>query len=326
MKTKYFLLGLGALLIAGGIWTVRVAWRVHRQLVTLDVRNAPLAQVLRKIEWQTWKKIRAENSLDARITLHVTDKPLQYVLDRLAEQAGARWSTVYAVYQSAPALKALETALQSDGKLEPVGWTKIAPKMPGFGEPDAGDPGPFFRSGVNPGGAGPASDPGSQSFDALPGKRMTPAGGPPPLMGNSPNEEPPPMMPRGGRMMFRRNLDSGGVMISQDANGQTEMWSPEELVMESVLGARLGTEANPEPSSKAAAETARKVNGKWTSYVALRKSIMGVGFVGHTPGRPGSDPLKHEPNDRFARLTPEQRVQRERERRGMNLNAENPKF
>jgi hypothetical protein len=324
MKTKYFLLGLGALLVAGAIWTGRVAWRVHQQLVTLDVRNAPLAQVLHKIEWQTWKKIRAEKPLDARITLHVSDKPLPYVLDRLAEQAGARWSTVYAVYQSRPALKALDAALQSDGKLEPAGWAKIAPKMPGFDKPDARDPRPFFRSGVDPGGAGPDSDPGSQSFEASAGKGA-PASGSPQVMGNSPNEEPPPMMARGQRMMFRSNMDNG-VMVAQNADGQTEMWSPEELVTESTLAGRLGTEANAAPTSQAAEETARKINGKWTSYVALRKSIMGVGFVGHRPGRPGSDPLKHQPNDRFARLTPEQRVQRERERRGMNPNVDNPKF
>jgi hypothetical protein len=34
------------------------------------------------------------------------------------DRAGARWSTVYAVYYSSPALKALDSALHSDGKLE----------------------------------------------------------------------------------------------------------------------------------------------------------------------------------------------------------------
>jgi hypothetical protein len=323
MKTKYSLLGLAVFLAVGGVCIGRVAWRVHRQLVTLDVRNAPLADVLRKIEWQTWKKIRAEKPLDARITLHVTDKPLLYVLDRLAEQAGARWSTVYAVYQSAPALKALETALQSDGKLESAGWTKIAPRLPGFDEPGATGPGPVSHSKVNPSDAGPGSDPGSRSFDAPQGTGAAPPGDLPPLTGNSPSDE-PPMMRKGVQMMFRRNMGSG-VIVSQ-ANGQTEMWSPEELLLESALGPRLGTEVNPEPTQQAAEETARKVNGKWKSYVAFRKSIMGVGFVGHPPRHPGSDPLRHEPNDRFARLTPQQRVQRAREREGINRNSENPKF
>src|SRR5437870_351631 len=136
MKTKYLLLGAGAVLIAGGLWFGRAAWRVHRQLVTLQVRNAPLAEVLRKIERQTWKKIRAEKSLDARITLNVTDKPLAYVLDLIGEQAGARWTTFHAVYGSSRALRALDAALEGDGNLEPAGWTKLAPVIPASEPPD----------------------------------------------------------------------------------------------------------------------------------------------------------------------------------------------
>src|SRR5215831_13970680 len=98
MKTKYLLFGLAALLAVGGLWAGRTAWCVRHQLVSLEVRNMPLSEVLRKIERQTWKNIRAQQVLDARITLHVRDKPLPYVLDRIAEQAGAHWSTIYAVY------------------------------------------------------------------------------------------------------------------------------------------------------------------------------------------------------------------------------------
>src|SRR6266436_8922790 len=140
MKTKYLMLGAGVLLAGGGMWFARAAWRAHRQIVTLNVRQVPLAEVLRKLEWQTWEKIRAETNLNARITLHVTDKPLSSVLDRLAEQAGAHWSTLYAVYDSPRALKALEGALCTDGKIEPVGWTKIAPKPPNL---EHAPPGPM---------------------------------------------------------------------------------------------------------------------------------------------------------------------------------------
>src|SRR5258708_1512931 len=127
MKTKSIFLGLGALVVAARLWFGPGAWRAHHQLVSLNVRNAPLPEVLRKIERQPGKKIRAEKSLDARITLHVVAKPLLYVLDRLAEQAGAHWSTLYAVYDSARALGALDSALSSDGKPEPAGGTKLAP-------------------------------------------------------------------------------------------------------------------------------------------------------------------------------------------------------
>jgi len=127
--------------IVATLWAGRVVWGINHQLVTLNVRNIPLAEVLRKVEWQTWKKIRAEKNLDARITLHLKNKPLSYVLDRLAEQAGARWSTLYAVYDSPRAVKSLDAALRADSKLEPQAGQKLHPNRqhpmrlpPGGGE------------------------------------------------------------------------------------------------------------------------------------------------------------------------------------------------
>jgi len=278
MKMKYLFVGIGALLILGGLWFGRMAWRAHQQIVSLDVHNLPLAEVLRKIEWQTWKKIRAEKNLDARITLHVTDKPLAFVLDWIAEQSGARWSTVYAVYDSARALNSLDTALRSDGQLEPAGWTKLAPMPEASKPPEADEAGLVLRRGPDAGPPGP------------------PAG------------------PRGG-MMFRRS--GNGSMVIQNGNGQTESWSPEELVMESALHPRLGGDPIEEATPAAAAEAASKIKGHWTTFLAFRKSMMGMG-IGRVPSPDkGPGQFKHDPNERFARLTPEQRVQRARERTKM---------
>ena len=287
MKTKHLLITATILVAIGAGWAGRVAWRVHRQRVSLDVRNMPLGEVLRKIEWQTWQSIRAEQALDARITLHVTDVPLKDVLDRIAEQAGAHWSTVYAVYRSGSGRKALETALAGDGKLEAAGWTKLAPKASELAEGRAGGAGPKMFPDRNADPSGPVSEPDPQM-----------GGGPGPTMG--------------GVMMFRRGPNDGGVMFTKNPNGQTELWSPTELVMQTALCPRLGSDQSPAPTAQAAAEAARKVNAKWTTYLAFRKSIMGVGFVG--PGRPG-DALRRGPNERFANLTPEQRVERARQRK-----------
>jgi hypothetical protein len=262
MKTKSLLLGIAVLLAGSGMWFARAAWRAHRQIVTLNVRQVPLADVLRKLEWQTRQKIRAERNLDARITLHVTDKPLAYVLDRLAEQAGAHWSKLYAVYNSPGALKALDGALRADGKIEPAGWTKIAPKPPSL---DHASPGP--------------------------------------------------MTGRPGQIMMFRRME-GGPMVMQNPKGEVEAWSPEEMVMEGSLITRYGSEQSQEATAQAAAETARKLKAKWATYLAMTKSSMGVGFG--PPPLPGSDPLKRDPNDRFAKLTPEQRVQRARQRLEFN--------
>jgi hypothetical protein len=295
MKTKYLLLGVGAVLAAGTIWGGRVAWQIRHQLVTLDVRNMPLAEVLRKVERQTWKKIRAEKNLDSRITLHVKNKPLSYVLDRLAEQAGARWSTLYAVYNSPTAVKALDTSLRGDSKIESAGWTKVAPKPPPMDELPPAAAAQLAAAKANM-GAGPAD-----------GQR---------------------------RMMVVRRGANGPVTFSGGPDGQMEMWSAEELVLETPLTTRLG-EQDLAATAQSAAASARKVNGKWTTFLAFRKSAMGIGFrlpptrgpgeVGSPnaprgPGGtnslrgPGLDPMKHNANDRFARLTPEQRVQRARER------------
>jgi hypothetical protein len=303
MKTKYLLLGVGALLAAGTFWAGRVAWQIGHQLVSLDVRNMPLTEVLRKVERQTWKKIRAEQNLDARITLHVKNKPLSYVLDRLAEQAGARWSTLYAVYNSPTAVKALDTSLRRDSKIESAGWTKVAPKPP-------------------------PSAPAEKLFLDAPMNEMPPAAAQ--IVG--PKGIPNGAGPAGGRrMMVMKRGPNGPVMFGGGPDGQMEMWSPEELVMETPLSTRFG-EQDVAATAKSAAETANKVNGKWTTFLAFRKSPLGIGFrlppaggperlnTVRGPGGPGGperpafDPMRHNPNDRFARLTPEQRVQRARER------------
>src|SRR5882724_9336588 len=144
MKTKYLLWGSVAVIVVMGSWFGRAAWRAHRNLVTLHVRNAPLADVIRKLERQTWEKIEFDKKLDALITLDVKDKPLEAVLDRLAKQCGGSWRTVYAVYDSPRALPKLESALYGDKKLEEVGWKIIAPvfsSSPGGPDIEGGDGG-----------------------------------------------------------------------------------------------------------------------------------------------------------------------------------------
>lgn len=291
MKPKYLLLGIAGLVAAGGLWLGRLAWRAHRQLVTLDVHEAPLPQVLRDIERQTWTKIREEAALDtARITLHVEDAPLAQVLSRIAEQAGARWSTLYAVYNSRQSLKALESALSGDGKLGAAGWTTLAPKLP---PPESLPPDkPVIMNGQ---------------------------GGPPPP-GHGP-----------GMLMMRRSK-GGPVVFMGGPGGKTEAWSPEELLAESSLSSRIGAGDSLTPTAATAAQAARKVNGRWTTFLAFSKSEMGVGFrMPPTPPPPGpNQPVfgqamrLPDPNERFENLTPEQRVEQARQRRNFHVQSALP--
>jgi hypothetical protein len=125
-------------------------------------------------------------------------------------------------------------------------------------------------------------------------------------------------------------------MMTGGPDGKMEMWSPEELVMETPLSKSFA-EQNLAANARSAMDSAKKVNGRWTTFFAFRKSPMGIGFrlppverdreagtIGTSgprgtdglsePHRPNFDPVKHNPNDRFARLTPEQRVQQARQR------------
>jgi hypothetical protein len=334
MKTKYLVLGALAALVVSGFWVGRNIWRVRHGLVTLRVRNAPLAEVLKSVEKQTHKKIRAEQGMDARITLRLTDKPLAYVLDRIAEQAGARWSTLYAVYDSPRAFQALDSALAADGKLDSAGWTRLAPVIPEIKEPAEMHYVP--QNGPNP--QVQALPP-----DFAPGRTITAtedvrAGNP---MGKALRS--PGSMPKMVRVFRGGGPGGGGV--------EQEVWTPEELVMESGLSSRLGNARPDDASPESAAQTAQKVNGRWTTILALKKSHFGMGFggpslqggprLGKGPvnGRPGAagtnfNPgdlpdlpvgdleaaARHERDEQFARLTPEQRVERARARQAFNQN------
>jgi len=145
MKTKLILLAVAGVLVVAGLWLAPSAWRAHKKLVTLHVRNAPLAEVIRRIERQTHETIRFDQKLDAKVTLDVKNKPLTEVLDSVSEQAGARWGKTYAVYSSERSLRSLESVLQGKSQLEPEGWTNLAPRFDGSilaMPPEFGSPGP----------------------------------------------------------------------------------------------------------------------------------------------------------------------------------------
>ena len=313
--------------LTSGLWLARAAWRAHHQLVTLHVRNAPLGEVLREIESQTWKKVRAEKSLDARITLNVVNRPLAYVLDRLAEQSGAQWSTLYALYDSAKALTALDKALRGDGKLEPAGWTKLAPEPPKFNEPaEFGDLPPPGAAPVieklppdfSPGAVVTATE---DSVAAIPSTSKSKAE----FSGSDTVRHAPRTV---------RVVKNG----AGDGSIEEEIWSPEELVVETALRPKLADEQPQNEIPAAAVQISRKLKSRWTTYLALRKSALGVGFGGQRfrrfagrgpqpnlngtnietlqaelPTADFEEAAKQERNDLFERLTAEQRVRRARE-------------
>jgi hypothetical protein len=61
---------LGGVLLAAAIgYASWFAWRAHRNLVTLDVRNMEVRQVVKKISWQTWEDIFVHKDVQGNVTL-----------------------------------------------------------------------------------------------------------------------------------------------------------------------------------------------------------------------------------------------------------------
>jgi len=108
----------------GMAWAGRAAWRAHKNIVSLHVHNAPVAEVIRSLRWQTWEPIIADTNLNGRVTLDLDNVPLTDALDKLAEQSGAMAGVCYAVYQSSYNLEQLKKSLLR-GHTDCYGWTNL---------------------------------------------------------------------------------------------------------------------------------------------------------------------------------------------------------
>ncbi|MCI0536698.1 MAG: hypothetical protein L0Z50_15885 [Verrucomicrobiales bacterium] len=323
MKTS-IKIGIGFVFVAAGSWFAYAAWRAHKNIVTLHVRNVPLAEAVRKIERQTRERICVDRRLDTTVTLEVANKPLVEVLDLIGEQAGALVTAVHAVHHSRAALQRLATALSDGDIAKAAGWTNIAPRLPEMddtenspGSNQANDihsSGAGVSRGVTVGGDGVEVQQEVRMVNGPKGRRTT-------------SESTPPMI------VFRRvGSDDGG------STATTEIIVPERIDIEVGLARLLGEDAPASPSYENALETARKVKGRSTTLYALRKSAVGGlpnealsefrlmrsgGFGPGTPDRPrrstksimaeAEDRARRANLDRYRKLTPEQRAQRMRE-------------
>lgn len=123
----------------------RFAWRAHRNLVTLDVREMDVRKVVKKMEWQTWEDIHVHREVQGKITLKVINAPLEEVLRIVGSQAQARPALFYALYSDGKSLARLNQSLR--GEVDPArqGWTNLIGR--GFGGFGGGGPGGFGGGG-----------------------------------------------------------------------------------------------------------------------------------------------------------------------------------
>jgi hypothetical protein len=136
--TRKLTLATGAILLAGAIYGGWLAWLAHHDLVTLNVRNMDVRQVVKKIERQTWEEILVDKSVQGKITLRVRRMPLRNVLRRVGEQAFARAGTLYPIYSTPHSLENFKEMLRGHREPGGQGWSNLTARTWGPG------PGPMM--------------------------------------------------------------------------------------------------------------------------------------------------------------------------------------
>ena len=385
MSKKYFIIGLAIVFGAGVAWAGRAFYRAHYNLVTLDVYNAPLAEVVKQMAHQTREPILLSDGMQAKVTLKVKNLPLDQALDKLGEVAGASWSKWHAVHDSERSLGKLEAALRTRAKIEDAGWTNIAPRdIPGGasweGAPHGmdGAPGGMVTTREITGGGGGVSVAGRKpvmikldSNDVKGGdiqaairEKMKAAGMDEATIAKAtaamkeqtmdvdvqagPGSGAGEVNDGNGNVIIRKGGANGSVqprirMVTRTRDGSgnvmTEVWSPEHVVMEERLRPKLGEKDYHEASETVAREIGEKVKGDVTTLYVLRGAPggfpmagrmmrkihsgapMGTNASGEVPPLPDIEAVvKRHEAENYTKLTPEQRVERAREKQAAKKN------
>jgi type II secretory pathway component GspD/PulD (secretin) len=126
------------------IWGSYAAIRAHSNLVSLDVHNADVREVIRKVEWQTWESIFVQKEVEGKITLKVHKIPLEEVLNLISEQSSSRWTAMYPLYSTGKSLVAFKQSMRGDIDPAANGWTNFSNRASfggfgGFGSGGFGD-------------------------------------------------------------------------------------------------------------------------------------------------------------------------------------------
>lgn len=128
----YISVGVVVVLLLVGI---RFASKAHNNLVTLNVRDADIKEVLREIQWQTFEIIYKNKDVNGKITLDVKDLPLENVLQIVAEQSSSRFNVVYPLYSNSESLLRLKKLLRGEIPIEKAGWTNYSARQLPLGGP-----------------------------------------------------------------------------------------------------------------------------------------------------------------------------------------------
>lgn len=286
MKNRIWLgLVAAALTLYGG----RLAWRAHRDIVTLNVHQAPLADVVKRLRWQTWEPIYVGKEVEGTVTLRVKNQPLEVVLNILNEQVNGRWTAVYPLYTSRKSLRTARALARGEIEAPAVGWTNWSARP-----------------------RGPGGFPGGRPADA-----SEATGGAPQFAGFRPGGD----APGAGRLGFGVSLDgasSTSVRVNLDLKSATPFEAAQSLRRQS--GARVVPEDGTKLPVTLAAEglslddavaaVAKKLFRKWTRFYVFEGRRMG-------PPESRGEVAATEPRPERPQPTDEQRQQMEQVRAQM---------
>jgi hypothetical protein len=141
------------LAVVVAVWIGGKAVQASKNLVTLDVRDADVRDVLRKCSWQTWETIVVHKNVKGTVTLHVEKAPLEDVLGIISEQTSTRISAVYPIYSKRSSFVNLRKLARGDVYRDTAGWTNFT-MVGGGGGRGGGGPGGFGGRGGDFGGFG----------------------------------------------------------------------------------------------------------------------------------------------------------------------------
>ncbi len=123
---------LRLLIILGVLLAANVGWRVWTNWgkITIEVTEAPVGEVLRKLERQGGIRLRTTLPADTKVTMRVRKVPLLHALDVLAASTESSWNLSYF---TAPDKGTIQNALASLANgAQPEGWKRFGLPMGGM--------------------------------------------------------------------------------------------------------------------------------------------------------------------------------------------------
>jgi hypothetical protein len=132
-------------------WLGHKAWLAHKNLVTLDVRDADVRDVIRKCEWQTWETIVVHKDVKGKVTYTCHNVPLEEALGVISEQTSTRITAVYPIFSKSGSFVNLRKLARGDVYRDTAGWTNFSMVGNNGGGGGRGGPG---RGGPGGGGFG----------------------------------------------------------------------------------------------------------------------------------------------------------------------------